>query len=84
MNEIFFIATMEFLWADTCRPIAYLFLYLRVALDTMPSSLCVRACVRACVRVCVKHSGRIIRAECLRTGRKTNMAAFYRVTIVLS
>jgi hypothetical protein len=51
-------------------------LYLRGALDTMLSSLCVRACV--------KHSGWLIRAVCLRTGRKTKMAAFYRVTIVLS
>jgi hypothetical protein len=55
------------------------FLYLRGALDTMLSS-----CVCAGVRVCVEHSGRLIRAVCLRTGRKTKMAALYRVTIVLS
>ena len=35
--------------------------------------------VCACVCVCVKHSGRLIRAVRLRTGRKTKMAAFYRV-----
>jgi hypothetical protein len=64
---------------DAMYATAYLFLYLRGALDTMLSS-----CVCACVRVCVKHSGRLIRAVCLRTGRKTKMAAFYRVTIVLS
>ena len=35
--------------------------------------------VCVCVRSCVKHSGRLIRAVRLRTGRKTKMAAFYRV-----
>ena len=52
--------------------LAYLFLYLRGALDTMLSSC-------GCVCSCVKHSGRLIRAVRLRTGRKTKMAAFYRV-----
>jgi hypothetical protein len=43
--------------------------------------------VCGCVRVCVKHSGRLIRAVRLRTGRKTNMAAFYtgwRETVCLT
>jgi hypothetical protein len=54
---------------------AAMFLYLRRALDTMLSSC-------GC-HVCVKHSGRLIRAVRLRTGRKTKMAAFYRVTSIL-